>query len=126
MTATKETEPWAELLQRGHEDERLVHDDTVAQRPGRTLAIPDELSWPVIEALGRVGIERLYEHQAEALRQAFDGPTIVTTGTASGKSLCFQLPTLEVLTTIGPRAPCTSTRPRRWPRIRRARCIASG
>ncbi len=25
-------------------------------------------------------------------------PTIVTTGTASGKSLCFQLPTLEVLT----------------------------
>src|SRR5207253_8121026 len=26
------------------------------------------------------------------------GPTIVTTGTASGKSLCFQLPTLEVLT----------------------------
>src|SRR4029077_7196633 len=28
---------------------------------------------------------------------AFEGPTIVTTGTASGKSLCFQLPTLEVL-----------------------------
>ena len=33
-------------------------------------------------------------HQAEALYAAFDGPTIVTTGTASGKSLCFQLPTL--------------------------------
>jgi DEAD/DEAH box helicase domain-containing protein len=25
------------------------------------------------------------------------GPTIVTTGTASGKSLCFNLPTLDVL-----------------------------
>ncbi len=61
-------------------------------------AIPDELSWPVVEALSRAGIERLYEHQAEALHQAFDGPTVVTTGTASGKSLCFQLPTLEVLT----------------------------
>src|SRR5262249_33283644 len=36
--------------------------------------------------------------QARALEAAFDGPTIVTTGTASGKSLCFQLPTLEVLT----------------------------
>ena len=29
---------------------------------------------------------------------AIDGPTVVTTGTASGKSLCFQLPTVEVLT----------------------------
>ena len=39
----------------------------------------------------------LYAHQERALRSAFAGPTIVTTGTASGKSLCFQLPTLEVL-----------------------------
>jgi DEAD/DEAH box helicase domain-containing protein len=98
MTTVRETEPWAELLQSGHEDERLVHDDTVAPRPGRTVAVPDGLSWPVVEALNRVGIDRLYEHQAEALQQAFDGPTVVTTGTASGKSLCFQLPTLEVLT----------------------------
>src|SRR5205814_56117 len=34
----------------------------------------------------------------EALYRAFEGPTIVTTGTASGKSLCFQLPTLQTLT----------------------------
>jgi len=44
-----------------------------------------------------VGIESLYLHQEAAIRSAFAGPTIVTTGTASGKSLCFQLPTLEVL-----------------------------
>ena len=56
------------------------------------------------QALERAGIERLYEHQAEALERAFDGPTIVTTGTASGKSLCFQLPTLEVLTADPDRA----------------------
>ncbi len=97
MTATRETEPWEELLRSGHEDERLVHDDTVPARHGRTVAIPDELSWPIAEALSRAGIERLYEHQAEALIKAFDGPTVITTGTASGKSLCFQLPTLEVL-----------------------------
>ncbi|MGH2969418.1 MAG: DEAD/DEAH box helicase, partial [Solirubrobacteraceae bacterium] len=41
--------------------------------------------------------ERLYSHQAEALHAAWAGPTIVTTGTASGKSLCFQLPTLDVI-----------------------------
>ena len=61
------------------------------------MAIPDELSWKVTAALEQAGIEHLYAHQAEALHRAFDGPTIVTTGTASGKSLCFQLPTLEVL-----------------------------
>ena len=52
----------------------------------------------VREALDHAGITHLYQHQEQALRAAFDGPTIVTTGTASGKSLCFQLPTLEVLT----------------------------
>ncbi len=50
------------------------------------------------QALDQAGIEHLYAHQADALLKAFDGPTVVTTGTASGKSLCFQLPTLEVLT----------------------------
>jgi DEAD/DEAH box helicase domain-containing protein len=60
--------------------------------------VPDDLDPRVLAALERAGIEQLYAHQEEALRAAFAGPTIVTTGTASGKSLCFQLPTLEVLT----------------------------
>ena len=51
----------------------------------------------VADALRARGIERLWSHQAEALHAAWAGPTIVTTGTASGKSLCFQLPTLDVL-----------------------------
>ena len=46
---------------------------------------------------GGPAIERLWSHQAEALEAAWAGPTIVTTGTASGKSLCFNLPTLDVL-----------------------------
>jgi DEAD/DEAH box helicase domain-containing protein len=59
--------------------------------------VPDDLDPRVLAALERAGIEALYAHQEAALRAAFAGPTIVTTGTASGKSLCFQLPTLEVL-----------------------------
>ncbi len=51
----------------------------------------------MLAALRRMGVERLYSHQAQALHAAWAGPTIVTTGTASGKSLCFNLPTLEVL-----------------------------
>lgn len=41
--------------------------------------------------------EQLYSHQAEAYESAMRGHTIVTTGTASGKSLCFNLPVLDTL-----------------------------
>ncbi|MEA2213486.1 MAG: box helicase protein [Solirubrobacteraceae bacterium] len=98
VAAIREIEPWEALLAAGRQDERLVHEDTVPARAGRSAPIPSELSWPVSQALDRAGVERLHEHQVQALHAAFDGPTIITTGTASGKSLCFQLPTLEVLT----------------------------
>src|ERR671911_1330046 len=66
-------------------------------RPPRETALPDDLHPDVAEALRARGIDRLWSHQAEALHAAWAGPTIVTTGTASGKSLCFNLPTLDVL-----------------------------
>jgi DEAD/DEAH box helicase domain-containing protein len=97
VAAVRETEPWEALLESGREDERLVHDDVYEARSARTVSIPEDLDWRVIEALRGAGVERLYEHQEQAVRCAFAGPTVVTTGTASGKSLCFQLPTLEVL-----------------------------
>ena len=53
---------------------------------------------PVQGALESRGITRLYTHQVcaiEALRAGRD--TVVVTGTASGKSLCFHLPVLERL-----------------------------
>jgi DEAD/DEAH box helicase domain-containing protein len=93
-----ETEPWAALLEQGRTDQRLVHDDSYEARPPRQTFIPGEMGPLVRSALARTGIEQLYSHQSAALYDAFEAPTIVTTGTASGKSLCFQLPTLEVLT----------------------------
>jgi DEAD/DEAH box helicase domain-containing protein len=98
VAAIKETEPWAGLLETGRGDERLVHDDLYAARSARLVSVPAELNPSVRDALEQAGITGLYAHQAEALEAAFAGPTIITTGTASGKSLCFQLPTLEVLT----------------------------
>jgi DEAD/DEAH box helicase domain-containing protein len=96
--STTQTEPWAALLEDGRADERLVHDDLYPPRAPRITLVPGELNPTVTKALETVGVTALYEHQAEALQAAFRGPTIVTTATASGKSLCFQLPTLEVLT----------------------------
>ena len=97
MAVVRDIEPWDELLHAGRADERLVRQSAQNRRPGRAVAIPEELHPQVADALGARGIERLYSHQAEALHAAWAGPTIVTTGTASGKSLCFQLPTLDVL-----------------------------
>jgi DEAD/DEAH box helicase domain-containing protein len=99
LSTVRETEPWEALLDSGRSDERLVHDDVYPGRSARLVSIPEELSWNVTLALENAGITELYAHQVEALHKAFDGPTVVTTGTASGKSLCFQLPTLEVLST---------------------------
>ncbi|MBV8217077.1 MAG: DEAD/DEAH box helicase, partial [Solirubrobacterales bacterium] len=99
MAIAHETEPWAALLEQGRTDQRLVHDDSYDARLPRLTLVPGELSPAVMGALASAGIEELYSHQGQALYDAFEGPTIVSTGTASGKSLCFQLPTLQTLTT---------------------------
>src|SRR3954451_7195953 len=97
MAVVRDIEPWDALLAAGREDERLVVQTAQNARPPREVALPEELHPQVADALRARGIERLYAHQAEALHAAWAGPTIVTTGTASGKSLAFQLPTLDVL-----------------------------
>jgi DEAD/DEAH box helicase domain-containing protein len=97
LPATRTTEPWSALLDAGRSDGRLVREAREGPGRARLATLPRELHPEVHAALARVGIERLYSHQAHALEQAWERTTIVTTGTASGKSLCFQLPTLEVL-----------------------------
>ncbi len=45
-----------------------------------------------------LGISQLYSHQARAADVLLDGgDVLVTTGTSSGKSLCYQIPVLETL-----------------------------
>ncbi|HEY2768531.1 MAG TPA: DEAD/DEAH box helicase [Solirubrobacteraceae bacterium] len=111
MVKERAKEPWSDLLDEGRADGRLVREaregDSAAGRersdsagPGGAAdqaKLPADLHPDVLAALGRAGVERLYSHQAQALEAAWAGSTIVTTGTASGKSLCFNLPTLEVL-----------------------------
>jgi DEAD/DEAH box helicase domain-containing protein len=93
----RETEPWAALLEAARGDQRLVGEAFEHARPARFAPLPAELHPTLVGALRAAGIEQLYSHQAQALEAAWQGPTIVTTGTASGKSLCFNLPTLDTL-----------------------------
>ena len=56
------------------------------------------LSPPVEWALAAAGAERLYTHQAEAINAALAGQhVVVATSTASGKTLCYNVPVLEAL-----------------------------
>ncbi len=56
------------------------------------------MQWPatvpqrIVSALKRDGIERPYSHQAACWRSLEDGNAVVATPTASGKSLCYNVP----------------------------------
>src|SRR2546423_5743269 len=63
-----------------------------------SAALPADLRPELVAALGRRGIERLYSHQAEAYNAVRSGRhLVVVTPTASGKTLCYNLPVLQRL-----------------------------
>ncbi len=97
MAITRELEPWSGLLEAGRADERLVREAFEGARDARRADLPADLHPDLAAALGHSGVHTLYAHQAEAYERAAEGPFVVTTGTASGKSLCFNLPTLDTL-----------------------------
>jgi len=83
-----------ELLQ----GEELAYLGSEPPRDPRLAALPDELHPRVREALAGQGIDQLYTHQVKAWEAAARGEhLIVTTGTASGKTLAFNLPVLDAL-----------------------------
>ena len=97
MALDRTIEPWSALLDAGREDGRLVREANEGPGRAKLVELPSQLHPEVLGALRAMGIEHLYSHQAQALHAATEGPTIVTTGTASGKSMCFNLPTLHIL-----------------------------
>jgi DEAD/DEAH box helicase domain-containing protein len=76
--------------------EQVVSVSHRAARAARWAPLPNELAPELREALAGQGVERLYSHQREAFDLLSDGAhVVVATSTASGKSLCFTLPTLD-------------------------------
>ena len=67
-------------------------------REGRYAEFPAALDYRLKEALRDRGIERLYTHQAASVAATLHGENVVVvTPTASGKTLCYNLPVLNVL-----------------------------
>jgi DEAD/DEAH box helicase domain-containing protein len=68
------------------------------ERESRYAPWPNELDPRIVEALQRRGIARLYTHQAQAIAHALLGENVlVVTPTASGKTLCYNVPILQAL-----------------------------
>ena len=93
MAATIAT-GWADLL----EGEEVAYSGAEPAREPKLEPFPDDLDPRVASALIATGVTSLYRHQAEAWEAARRGENVVvTTGTASGKSLAFNLPVLDAL-----------------------------
>ena len=87
----------AGILKRRYRD-RITGELVLPARPGRYAALPPDLDPALVQALRACGVTRLYSHQAEAWRRATAGEHfVVVTPTASGKTLCYNLPVLQAL-----------------------------
>ncbi len=72
--------------------------EALPPRPPRHAPLPPGLYAPLGAALRRRGIEQLYTHQASAVAAALRGENVaIVSGTASGKTLCYNLSVLHTL-----------------------------
>jgi DEAD/DEAH box helicase domain-containing protein len=82
---------WEGLL----EGEELAHLTTTAARDARHVPLPETLD---AKARTAIGVDRLYTHQRAVWDAASRGEhVLVATGTASGKTLAFNLPVLDAI-----------------------------
>ncbi|MGY4100355.1 DEAD/DEAH box helicase [Nocardia sp. R16R-3T] len=80
------------------DDDRLTHVVELAARPATTTTWPDWVAPDVVAALRSAGVEAPWTHQTRTADLAASGRhVVVSTGTASGKSLGYQLPVLTAL-----------------------------
>ncbi len=81
-----------------HFRENLTAWRTFAPREGVHAAFPESVRPELVEGLRHRGITRLYQHQHDAYAALEGGDNIcVVTPTASGKTLCYNLPVLNQL-----------------------------
>jgi DEAD/DEAH box helicase domain-containing protein len=76
----------------------ITLDHVIPAAAAQFAPLPPEMRPELVAALAARGIERLYTHQADAYRAVRSGRhLVVVTPTASGKTLCYNLPVLQRL-----------------------------
>ncbi len=80
------------------ETDPLTHVERVPARAGVHAPWPDWVPRELVATYRGLGIDQPWRHQVDAAERAWNGEdVVVATGTASGKSLAYQLPALAAL-----------------------------
>jgi DEAD/DEAH box helicase domain-containing protein len=78
--------------------DQISHVEIIPAREARFGDLARPIAPVLRGALAGAGIERLYSHQVSAIEAVRSGKNVVVvTGTASGKTLCYNIPVLEAL-----------------------------
>lgn len=87
-----------ELISEQQYKDNIVHWHTIEEKEAKTAGLPQDIHPSLMEALQKRGITRLYTHQKTSYRTAMNGDSLVAvTPTASGKTLCYNLPVLQTI-----------------------------
>ena len=86
------------ITQRPENAGQIVYERFIPPRPPRHATLTPPLPEPLRGSLDAQGITRLYCHQVQAIKALRNRDhVVVVTSTASGKTLCYNLPVLETL-----------------------------
>ncbi|OXB92000.1 DEAD/DEAH box helicase [Parageobacillus galactosidasius] len=87
-----------ELIEQLRSDPNVVYWHEIEPQEANTVPMPEHLDLRLRTALEKRGIASLYTHQAAAYEAVQNGKNIVAvTPTASGKTLCYNLPVLQAI-----------------------------
>jgi DEAD/DEAH box helicase domain-containing protein len=88
------------LKQQPYYQNQLVHVEHIPAKRARYGKLEEGLPEVLVNALEAAGTKRLFSHQARAVNAIRQGEhVVVATGTASGKTLCYNIPVLEAVIT---------------------------
>lgn len=91
-------DPIERLLDDPGRRERARHVESLPARTGSYAAWPEWVDPDLRETLRATGVDRPWSHQVAVAEAAWSGrPVVVSTGTASGKSLSYLLPVLTAI-----------------------------
>ncbi|MBQ1255646.1 MAG: DEAD/DEAH box helicase, partial [Clostridia bacterium] len=78
--------------------ENVTHWQEIPPREARYAPFPDDMDGKIRSVLSARGIDKLYVHQRRAVDLASEGRDfVVVTPTASGKTMCYNLPVLNAI-----------------------------
>lgn len=90
------------LLSKWREEPSIINNistwHTIPSQNGQFVSLPHDLDADLAKALSSLGITQLYNHQLLCWESVKAGRhTVITSGTASGKTLCYNLPIFNEL-----------------------------